>query len=279
MNRSLQDITAIVATREREIPLHHMVTSFHAYYPKLKIIAVDSSERPTKRNDILHILVDSDVGISEPRNIALNQVKTPLFLLLDDDYICTRKTNLQKLMNQIDWLHDIVWGAINNIESEQYYFHWYYEIINGILCHFVDKKNPISKRYETLFNFFVGQTESIVTMWWWDNKLKYAREHDDFFLTAKEHNLWVAYNPSVSVDHYNYPKYHGWLNSQQSVEHFLKKRNLKDKVELRLIQKSWIEPYISCHTCMGIPWNIPTDIKERIVSTYGNYPIKISWNA
>lgn len=98
---SIQDITAIVATREREIPLHHMVTSFHKYYPKLKIVAVDSSERPNKRKDILHLFVPSDSGISEPRNMALQEVKTPLFLLLDDDYVCTSKTDIKKLMSQV----------------------------------------------------------------------------------------------------------------------------------------------------------------------------------
>lgn len=278
MNMSLQDMTAIVATREREVPLDQMVTSFHHHYPKLKIIAVDSSERATKRNDILHILVDSDIGISRPRNIALSEVKTPLFLLLDDDYVCTAKTDLQKLINQIDWSHSIVWWSLRNVETEQYDFHGYYEIIQDTLYHFVDQKNPLSHKYETLFNFFVGQTDVVNRMWWRDDQLKYAREHDDFFLTAKQNDVSISYDPSVSIDHYNYPKYHGGKNSQPSVDHFLQKWHIKDKVELRLIQKWWSAPYISCHMCMGSLWNIPVTIKEKILSIYGNYPITISWN-
>ena len=275
---SIQDMTAIVATRERALPLDQMVTSFRNHYPELKIIAVDSSEKATKRNDILHILIDSDAGISKPRNIALSEVKTPLFLLLDDDYVCTAKTDLQKLIDQIDWSHNIVWGSVNNVGSEQYCFHGYYEMIHDALYHFVDQKNPRSQKYETLFNFFAAQTDVIQSMWWRDNELKYAREHDDFFLTAKENGISMCYDPDISIDHYNYPKYHGGPNSQPSIDHFLRKWNIKDKIELRLVKKWWAEPYISYHTCMGTSWNIPMNIQEKIISIYGNYPIKISWN-
>jgi GT2 family glycosyltransferase len=57
---SIDDITAIVATHERQQPLNEMIKSFREYYPQLKIIAVDSSSKTNKREDIQHILTDSN---------------------------------------------------------------------------------------------------------------------------------------------------------------------------------------------------------------------------
>lgn len=274
---SIDDITAIVATHERQQPLNEMIKSFREYYPQLKIIAVDSSSKTNKREDIQHILTDSNAWISNQRNIALQEVKTSLFLLLDDDYVCTSKTDIEKLMDQvINWNYSIIWGKINNIWSEQYDFHGYYTIIWDTLYHFVDKKDPSSNRYDAIFNFFVWETAQIKSMGWWDDNLKYAREHDDFFLTAKERNILTSYDTTVSVDHYSYDKYHGWPKSDPCVRYFLWKWNIKNKIEVRLIQKWSNNPYISYHNCISHDQYIKQDIQEKITSMYWNYPIIIS---
>ncbi len=268
-------VTAIVATHERQKALSEMVDSFHQYYPQLKIIAVDSSREVNVRNDIVHILDADNPGISVKRNKALSQVSTPLFLLLDDDYICTDQTDIQKLIARIQQGNTIVWGQIHNVWSEQYDFHGYYTIMRDTLYHFVDRKNPVTQRYDTMFNFFVWKTDTIRAIGWWDEKLQYAREHDDFFLTMKQKKLPVAYEESVVVDHENYEKHHGRENSRWSIQHFLSKWDIKNKIEIRLI-KNTPNSYISYHNCIIKTQVIPEDIKESIQSTYGHYPIIIS---
>jgi len=276
---SINDITAIVATHERKEPLNKMITSFREYYPQLKIIAVDSSKTSDKREDIQHILTDSDIWISNQRNIALQEVKTSLFLLLDDDYVCTSKTDIKKMMHHVvNWMFHISWWAINNIWSEQYDFHGYYDIFWDTLYHRIDKKNPLSHQYDTIFNFFVWETAQIKAMGWWDGSLKYAREHDDFFLTAKEKKILISYDATVSVDHYSYYKHHGWTKCDACLRYFLWKWNIKNKVEIRLIQKGPLGPYISYHNCISNDQYIKKDIQEKIVSMYWNYPIIMSWN-
>jgi len=100
------NITAIVATHEREFSLSKMINSFKYYYPDLKIIVADSSKQKSnkfKDKLITYIHMDSCLGISLQRNTALQEVKTPHFLLLDDDYIFTENTNLEMMiLNLID---------------------------------------------------------------------------------------------------------------------------------------------------------------------------------
>ncbi len=277
-NMDTSDITAIVATHERSLSLNKMITSFREYYPKLEIIVADSSRNPKIRNDIVHILTNWDSWISKNRNIAIKNVKTDLVILLDDDYICTPKTDIIKLADNIIYNDDIVlsWWNVNNIGHEKYYFHGYYEIIDNILFHFVDKKNPLSDNYETIFNFFVWKTDDIKKIWWWDNNLKYAREHDDFFLNLKDKWKKIIYDPSICVDHYLYEKYHGWEKADKCLKNFLWKRNIKNKVEIRLIEKDIENKYISYHNCIIIDNNIKKNIINKIQNKYWNYPIKIS---
>jgi len=233
---SISDITAIVATKEREGALNNMVTSFLSFYPNLNIIAVDSSVKPIPRSDITHIIAANDIWISSQRNIALDKVSTELFLLLDDDFVCTEKTKMFELINWVkSWIYNIFWWAVNNIWSEKYLFHWDYEIIWNTLFHFIDISKDNNK-YDTIFNFFVWETDLIRQKWARDHNLKLAREHDDFFLNLKKEWLSVWYSDKVVVDHYSYKKYHGWSNSIDSVNHFLSKRDIKDKIEVRLIK-------------------------------------------
>jgi glycosyltransferase involved in cell wall biosynthesis len=88
------DITIIVATHERFDALSKMIQSFRIYYPQIPIVAVDSSVEANPIQDITYIHVPSDTGISQQRNIALKQVTTPYFLLVDDDFVCNEHTDI-----------------------------------------------------------------------------------------------------------------------------------------------------------------------------------------
>jgi hypothetical protein len=59
------------------------------------------------------------------------------------------------------------------------------------------------------------------------------------------------------------------------VEHFIKKWNIKNKVEVRYIKRE-NEEYISYFSAIKSTDEIPPKIKEKIKSIYGDYPIKIS---
>lgn len=270
----INQVTAIVSTHERPDALNNLVTSFRTYYPNLQIIAVDSSNRWNQRNDIIHLFTE-DLGISKQRNLALDLVKTQLFLLLDDDFICTGKTNLFRLMDSIlNWKSDISWWAINNIWTENYNFHWVYEKIWDTLYHFVDIANN-AWYYDTIFNFFIWKTFKIKEIGGRDENLKYAREHDDFFLWIKSHWLLVSYEFNTIVDHLNYQKFHWWKRWEKCIKEFCIKWWIKNKVEIRLIKREWEQPYISYYNCIS-KQSIDEEIKQKIIWLYWDYPIIIS---
>ena len=275
-NYGIKDITAIVATYDRHEALKNLITSF-SKNNDLKFIVVDSSPVEPKLDyknvELIHVL--SDTWISKQRNIALENVKTQLFLLLDDDYVCIDNTNLEKMLNYINSDKvDIIWWKLENKWSESYLFHGAYEFIDGTLYHRVDIKNS-AWLYDVTFNFFLAKADQIKWIWWWDNELKYAREHDDFFLNAMKNNLRVWYDESIMVDHYHYTKHHWWTLWISSVKHFIKKWNIKNKVEVRYIKRK-NEEYISYSSAIKSTDEIPPKIKEKIKSIYGDYPIKIS---
>lgn len=268
------DISIVVATHERPIPLSKMIESFRLYYPYIDIIAVDSSYANNEINHITHIHVAPDTWISKQRNIALKSVKTPYFLLVDDDFLCTEKTDIIGMINLLQqsslW---IVWWKVNNIWIDNYEFHGIYEIYDGILYHYVGIGNE-NNTYDVVFNFFVANSQIVKKLWGWDDNLKYAREHDDFFLQAKNCNVKIWYAPCHSIAHTNQIKHHSWIWSKQCVKYFLDKRWINEKIEIRHIARNNMH-YISYHHCINPHTKviIPQYIKEKIEVLYGIYPI------
>lgn len=237
---------------------------------------MDSSPVPSNidYNNIKYIHVPSNTWISKQRNIALENVKTPLFLLLDDDYLYINGTNIKKMLDYINSGDvDIIWWNLLNVLSEQYSFDGSYEFIENTLYHWVEVKNS-SWLYDVIFNFFLAKTDQIRRIWWRDDELKYAREHDDFFLNTMKNWLKIWYDKEITVEHYSYSKHHWWTLWIASVEYFKRKRNIENKVELRYINK-WVEKYISYFNAIKSNNEISAKIKEKIKNIYGNYPIKI----
>lgn len=267
------DITIIVATHERKKALSKMIQSFRFYYPQLPIVVVDSSIEENNIVDITYIHVPQDTWIAEQRNIALQFVTTSYFLLVDDDFVCNKQTDIPWMLHLLKknnlW---ILWWWVHNIWVEDYDFHWIYEIYNNVLYHFVWIAN--NQTYDTVFNFFIADTAQIKRLWWWDMNLKYAREHDDFFLHAKKHAVKIWYNPDHYIEHIHEQKHHSWAKSMINVEYFCKKWDIDDKIEIRHIKKNDSE-YISYHHCIKRyeNQNIPIHIQNKIEALYGIYPI------
>lgn len=278
-HKDINNITAIVATHNRSNALKKLIKSLSNHYPKIPLIVIDSSTDKVIQLTKQHLIVDSNTWISWQRNIALDLVQTDLLLLLDDDYIFSYKTNINIFIKDIinNWYH-IIWGQVNNLDSQNFNFHGIYHIHQDVLYHFIDHwYNKENKKYDTIFNFFLWETNIIKSIWWWDEKLKYAREHDDFFLNAKNKNLNVWYNDNISIDHKSYKKYHWWKKAEESIKYFLQKWGITNKIEIRLIQNNNPDlTYISYHNCIKKEDLIPKDILSMIHEKYGNFTIKIS---
>lgn len=196
------DFTFIVKSFERPDALAKLIASLRKYYPKERVIVADDSKDmvPPYSPEYHTIRMPFDSGLSAGRNAALAQVKTPYFILLDDDFIFTPRTRVQKLVSIAERCgHDIVGGGV--IEKGELRRYEGSLVRRGDTLHYIPEFKSNHADHMTcdmVLNFFAGKTSSVKKIGW-DPDLKLA-EHTDFFWRAKG-ILSVAYCPGVKIMH------------------------------------------------------------------------------
>ena len=249
-NYILWNTSVVIPTFEREKEIVWLVESLNLYNPDLKIIVVDTSNNINWVLNKLwrkinmryaHML---NKGISFSRNTWLEYVNTDFTLCMDDDFIISKKTKLASFIKKFkDSNLDILWWEVNNVWSEKYDFHWKYFFLWITLIHFIWLWANIDwnmLKCDVMPNYFLSKTSSILEIWWWDELLRFAREHDDFFLNAKNNNLTVWYDPSFWVDHNDtLVKHYNIQDNTSSIKHFCDKWDVNSKIEVRLYSENW----------------------------------------
>jgi len=168
-------VTFIIHTFKRPKCLGVLLRSIKRFYPEQKVLVYDDSE--------------ADKGLSWGRNHLVSQVKTPYYLLLDDDFEFTRETKIELLLKKIK-NHDIVGGALREDGVIRYY-EGRYELKDGHLKYIQSTEEPL----DFVFNFFLAKKE----VSGWDNRLKLA-EHTAFFFTNK--GKWkIGYESRCIIEH------------------------------------------------------------------------------
>ncbi|GAG84015.1 unnamed protein product, partial [marine sediment metagenome] len=112
-------VTAIIKTFERPKVLDRLIRSIRRFYPDLAMIVADDSFRAKSRHDVETLRLNPDVGLSSGRNALLNCVKTPYFILLDDDLEFTAETNIERLLTIVESEADIALAAGNFMLCEK----------------------------------------------------------------------------------------------------------------------------------------------------------------
>lgn len=174
-NYTLDDVTFIIQTFKRPDELQRLLDSIKEFYPNQTVLVYDDSE--------------FDRGLSWGRNWLVSQVKTPLYLLLDDDFVFTPQTKIERLLDKLNKGYDMVSGAIKTDN----------------ICHYegrytkrgteLEYATAWEEPYDFVFNFFLAHTD----VNGWDESLKLA-EHTAFFLAHQ--NTWkIGYEPECVIDH------------------------------------------------------------------------------
>lgn len=100
-----KNVTFIYKSFERQNMATRLYHNIQSYYPGVKVIVSDDSEMQLEVNEenieIIHLPFNS--GVSLGLNKALEKVKTPFVVKLDDDELLTRKT---KIGDQLHFLLD-----------------------------------------------------------------------------------------------------------------------------------------------------------------------------
>jgi glycosyltransferase involved in cell wall biosynthesis len=207
----LREITAIVKTFHRPNSLDRLIRSVRRYYPHLAIAVADDGIVPSPRNDVDYVRLPIDVGLSAGRNALLRHIKTPYFLLLDDDLEFTRKTRIECLL-------ELVASGAVDVASGDYYrckrkllfvssrwqpFHGNFRFQDGELqltCE-THSTHPCYQLCDLVHNFFVARTADVLALGGWDEDLK-LNEHVEFFVRLGRARRHVAYCPGVTARHW-----------------------------------------------------------------------------
>ena len=213
-----REVTALIKTFERPNELRRLVRSIAKFYPRLQVIVADDGFRPTPIANVEYVQLPPDSGISVGRNTMLQRVKTPYFLLLDDDTEFTRDTRIEQLLATIqNFGVDLAAGTYIRCKRKILWTSKKPQPFFGKMER-SGRHLTVSPGYRSaepglilcdiVHNFFVARTKAIRDMGGWADELK-LNEHAEFFLRFKEHGLKAAYCPEVTVRHWfsKPPKY------------------------------------------------------------------------
>ncbi|KAM4034217.1 beta-1,4 N-acetylgalactosaminyltransferase 2-like [Anomaloglossus baeobatrachus] len=205
--RKISDLVTITTkTFLRYEKLRTMLKSMRQYYPDMKVIVADDSETPEKIDDpnVEQYIMPFAKGWFAGRNLAVSQVTTKYFLWVDDDFLFTSDTKLEKLLDVLEATDlDMVGG---NVAGNHFTFKFMLEDggENGDCLHWR------AGGYHTIpgfpnciltggvVNFFLAHTNRILGVGF---DPKYSRvAHTEFFIDALGH-LKVASCNHVSIGH------------------------------------------------------------------------------
>lgn len=253
----MDNVTFIIKTYERFYCVKRLVKSIYKKYPNAKVLIADDSTLSCKSffnekypdKDIKVYELENDCGLSAGRNYLVDRVKTEYFVLLDDDFVFDKKTDVKKAEEIIiDKNLDILGGYIRN-----------YTEINNIPTHIkcliqrlikyekpanylgtinYDKKTktlqvdykrkefPLYTESDIVLNFFIARTNVVRDRNRWDDELK-LQEHTAFFYTAKKNGLRVGFSNEFSVQHRPIKlKAYGAYRGRNFTKVFMKKNDI-----------------------------------------------------
>jgi len=236
----LNKIDFIIKTFERYDCLGELLESIEKFYPGATLfIADDSSEinkdfyaEWNKKLKITLIELPFNGGLSFGRNMILEYTSAPYILLLDDDFIFTEETKIERFLDVLENSNAMICGGctIHNGNEERYEFNIEYS--NGVLTKKKISQEGIKVGGQTVYktdsvlNFFLADAELFKYVRW-DNSLKLS-EHLSFFLDFKLAGFLCYYLPDVKIIHtkkrnanYNYFRKKG---KEYQIEAFTKAR-------------------------------------------------------
>ncbi|XP_006120510.2 beta-1,4 N-acetylgalactosaminyltransferase 2 isoform X1 [Pelodiscus sinensis] len=108
-------VTITTKTFLRYHKLRRLIASIRQYYPDIKIIVADDSRDPEKIEEanVEHYIMPFGKGWFAGRNLAISQVTTKYYLWVDDDYLFTENTRIDKLVDVLEGTNlDMVGGSV-----------------------------------------------------------------------------------------------------------------------------------------------------------------------
>jgi glycosyltransferase involved in cell wall biosynthesis len=199
-------VTALIKTFERPNELQRLVSSIRRFYPEMRIIVVDDSRNPTSLEGCRTVSMEYDSGVSAGRQKGLSLVETEFFLLLDDDFVFYRKTDLEPAVHQLagEPNIDIMGGQVVDLplyRSTDFLRSALFATSRQAILPLGSKIAGLTV-HDKVANFYLARTDSVRRVGW-DMHLKHL-DHNDFFSRARG-ILITVFNPAFRVLHAQTP--------------------------------------------------------------------------
>lgn len=198
----MHETTCCIKTFERPEAAKRLVGSIRKYYPDIPIIVADDSEASALEfsdpNTTL-LRLPYDTGLSAGRNAAVDAADTEYVVVLDDDFVFVRRTDLARFEPFVDsGLFDICGGQILVHGEPDTHLAWMHQ--EGDTLHYQHAREAEGPTAcDLVLNFIFGRAETFRRIRW-DDDLKLG-EHLDFYLRCQEQGARVGFIPSVYIDH------------------------------------------------------------------------------
>lgn len=229
-----EDISILIKTFERPRCLRRLLASLDRMRVSHPILVADDSARSSReamlarfpRLDLHYHDLPFDSGISAGRNALLAAVRTPYFLLCDDDFVFDSRSDPERARRRLEARGlDILGGVffdrtrrvgrmwrnlVRPDASRARYDVRFWEEPNPHTLKRADREGgslwqaiePAETELEcdVVNNFFIARTEAVRRIGGWHEALKVS-EHHAFFLRARQAGLTVGFDAAWGVRH------------------------------------------------------------------------------
>ncbi|XP_070695867.1 beta-1,4 N-acetylgalactosaminyltransferase 1a [Pempheris klunzingeri] len=204
-------VTIATKTFLRYDKLKDLIDSIRQYYPTVTIVIADDNEhpQPVTGPHIERYIMPFGKGWFAGRNLAVSQVTTKYVLWVDDDFIFTANTKLEKMVDILEKTTlDLVGGAVREVTGyTSTYRHTIsveeggeegdcLHIRNGY--HHVIEGFPKCVVADAVINFFMGRTDKVRQVGF--NPRLARQAHLEFFIDALG-SLHIGSCSDVIVSH------------------------------------------------------------------------------
>lgn len=180
-------VTAVIKTFERPASCSRLIASIRRRYRDLAILVVDDSREAGRFAGVRTLRLPYDSGLSAGRNAGVAAAATPYVLILDDDFLFDRKTDLKGAIAILDAHPEIDLLAGEIIDFPLRVRHRY-DTASLLSPRATPKIAPGTGIGPALVmdkvpNFFIARREALIEIGW-DEQLTLL-EHADFFTRAR----------------------------------------------------------------------------------------------
>jgi len=197
------DVTLLVKACDRHNCVLRLLKSIRQFYPGVPVIVLDDGETDpgdaVYEHDVQYCFNQgADYGLSKGRNMLVDLADTRFVVILDDDFVFTRKTNLEALRHFVaGGIFDLAGGAVRE-QGGVKHFEGMLEM-KGTTLHRTHVKLCAPGFVDAVPNFFLAE-RAVLQKLRWNEQLKLG-EHQAFFLDAKAAGAKVGFLPDVEIYH------------------------------------------------------------------------------